>query len=128
VRRPGARVIGVEPELSPTLHEGLKAGKPVPVETKSAADGLNGPWAGVDCVRVCTALGVESVLVTEEELREAFRFLYGRAKLACEVGGAAATAALLSGKVVPEGGQTVISVVSGGNVEPQIASAILAER
>lgn len=127
-RRPGARVIGVEPELSPALHESLKAGKPVTVEPKSAADGLNGPYAGAGGVRVCTALGVESILVSEEELREAFRFLYGRAKLACELAGAAATAALLSGKVAPEQGQTVVAVVSGGNVEPEIASAILAGR
>jgi threonine dehydratase len=127
-RRPGARVIGVEPELSRALHESLKAGKPVTVEPRSAADGLNGPHAGAGCVRVCTALGVESVLVSEEELREAFRFLYGRAKLACELAGAAGTAALLSRKVVLEPGQTAIVVVSGGNVEPEMASAILAGR
>ena len=127
-RRPDARVIAVEPELSPALHEGLTAGEPVTVDLGSAADGLSAPFVGADCLRICTALGVESVLVSEEELREAFRFLYGRAKLACELAGAASTAALLSGKVAPERGQTVVAVVSGGNVEPQIASAILAGR
>jgi threonine dehydratase len=122
---PNVRVIAVEPERSPALHESLKAGEPVTVEAKSIADGLNGPYAGANCVRVCTELGVESVLVTEEALKEAFRFMYGRMKLACEVAGAATAAALLSGVVEPERGQTVAAVVSGGNVAPQTAAAIL---
>jgi threonine dehydratase len=123
--RPAARVIAVEPERSPALHESLKAGEPVTVEAKSIADGLNGPYAGANCVRVCLELGVESVLVTEDALKEAFVFMYGRMKLACEVAGAATAAALLSGIVVPESGQTVAAVVSGGNVAPKTAAAIL---
>ena len=123
--RPEARVIAVEPERSPALNESLRAGEPVTVEAKSIADGLNGPYAGANCVRVCRELGVESVLVTEDALREAFRFMYGRMKLACEVAGAATAAALLSGAIVPEPGQTVAAVVSGGNVAPETAAAIL---
>jgi threonine dehydratase len=123
---PGARVVAVEPERSPALHESLKAGEPVTVEAKSIADGLNGPYAGGNCVRVCTELGVESVLVTEEALREAFIFMYGRMKLACEVAGAATAAALMSGAVDFEPGQTIAAVVSGGNVAPKTAAAILA--
>jgi threonine dehydratase len=122
---PQARVIAVEPERSPALHESLKVGEPVTVEAKSIADGLNGPYAGANCVRICTELGVESVLVTEDSLREAFRFMYARMKLACEVAGAATAAALLSGAFAPEPGQTVTAVVSGGNVAPKTAAAIL---
>jgi threonine dehydratase len=123
---PDARIIAIEPEKSPALHESLEAGEPVTVEAQSIADGLNGPYAGGNCVRVCTELGVESVLVTEEALKEAFRFMYGRMKLACEVAGAATAAALLSGAVELEPGQTVAAVVSGGNVAPKTAAAILA--
>jgi threonine dehydratase len=126
--RPDARVIGVEPELSDALHASLQAGEPVTVQARSAADGLNGPYAGANCVEVCKALGVESALVTEEALADAFRFLYGRAKLACELAGAATTAALLSGAVRLEPGQTAVAVVSGGNVAPETAVAILAGR
>jgi threonine dehydratase len=122
---PEARVVAIEPERSPALHESLEAGEPVTVEAKSIADGLNGPYAGANCVRVCTELGVESVLVSEDALREAFRFMYGRMKLACEVAGAATAAALMSGAVELEPGQTVAAVVSGGNVAPQTAVAIL---
>jgi len=120
------RVVAVEPVRSPALHESLKAGEPVTVEANSIADGLNGPYAGANCVRVCAELGVESVLVTEDALRDAFRFMYGRMKLACEVAGAATAAALMSGAVQVERGQTVAAVVSGGNVAPKTAAAILA--
>jgi threonine dehydratase len=126
--RPDARVVAIEPELSAALHESLKVGEPVTVEPLSIADGLNGPYAGGNCVRICGALGIESVLVTEDDLREGFRFMYGRMKLACEVAGAATAAALLAGKVELEPGAKVAAVVSGGNVAPQAAVAILAER
>jgi threonine dehydratase len=126
--RPDARIVAVEPELSAALHESLKVGKPVTVEPRSIADGLNGPYAGGNCVEICGALGVESVLVTEDDLKEGFRFMYGRMKLACEVAGAATAAALLAGKVELEPGSKVAAVVSGGNVAPEAAVAILAER
>ncbi len=124
--KPAARVIAVEPERSPALHEGMKAGKVVHVEAESAADGLNGPYAGENCIAVCLEHGVESVLVTEDDLRAGFHFMYGRMKLASELAGAATAAALLSGRVDLEPGQTIAAVVSGGNVAPKTAAAILA--
>ncbi len=126
--RPAAKVVAVEPERSPALHDALQAGRSVPVEPRSIADGLGAPFAGEHAVAVCSVLGVESVLVTEEEIEEGFRFLYARAKLACEPAGAAATGALLAGKIALEPGQQVVSVVSGGNAAPETASAILASR
>ena len=68
---------------------------------------------------------MESALVTEDELRAGFHFMYGRMKWACELAGAATAAALLAGKVDLEPGQTVAAVVSGGNVAPKTAAAIL---
>jgi threonine dehydratase len=124
-RLPQARVIAVEPEISRALHDGLAAGHSVPVAPKSAADALNAPFAGERCIEICSAFGVESVLVSEDELADAFRWLYVRTKLACELGAAASTAALLSGKVPLEPGETVVAVVSGGNIAPQQAAAIL---
>jgi len=117
------RVVAVEPEGSNALALALAAGEPVPVTPQTIADALTAPFAGGLPISICAALGVEVVLVSEAEIREAFRFLYGRAKLAVEPGGAAAVAAVLAGKV--EGG-CVVSVVSGGNVSADIASAILA--
>jgi threonine dehydratase len=125
-RHPDARVIAVEPEGSQALHAGLEAGHSVRVPTDTAADALTGPFAGERCLEICTALGVESVLVSEQELVDAFRFLYARTKLACELGAAAPTAALLAGKAGVEPGQTIVAIVSGGNVGPKQAAAILA--
>jgi threonine dehydratase len=120
----GRRVIAVEPELSPALHDGLAAGRSVPVEPRSIADGLSAPFAGEHAVAICRELGVESVLVSEDEIADGMRFIYTRAKLACEPAAAVGVAALRAGKVAV-GGETVVVVVSGGNVAPQTAGAIL---
>jgi threonine dehydratase len=126
--RPDVRVIGVEPETSTALRSALAAGGPVPVEPRSVADGLNAPFAGETCLAVCRELVESVVLVSEDEIREGFRFLYERAKLACEPAGAASTAALLAGKIPLDRGDRVAVIVSGGNVEARIASDILAPR
>jgi threonine dehydratase len=118
-------VVAVEPELSPALHEGLEAGNSVPVSPRSVADGLGAPFAGENAIAACRDYGVESVLVSEDEIRDAMRFLYGRAKLACEPAGAAAVAALRAGRIR---GSRVCCVVSGGNVAGPTAAAILGER
>jgi threonine dehydratase len=65
------------------------------------------------------------VLVTDDEIKAAMRFLYARAKLACEPGAAAAVAAVLSGRVE---GERICCVVSGGNVSAETTAAILVEQ
>ena len=122
------RVVAVEPERSRALHAALEAGRPVPVEPASAADGLNAPFAGELALAACRARAIETVLVSEEEIGEAMRFLYGRAKLACEAAGAAATAALLAEKIQLTEGEKVAAIVSGGNIDARTASGILALR
>jgi threonine dehydratase len=122
------RVVAVEPESSQALHAGLAAGRSVPVEPRSVADGLNAPFAGALVLEACASRPVETVLVTEDEIVTGMRFLYERAKLACEPAGAAATAALLAGKVGLRDGETVAVIVSGGNVATQTASGILGLR
>jgi threonine dehydratase len=122
---PETRVVAVEPEGSAALHAALEAGRPVAVEARSMADGLNAPFAGEHAVAACRARGVESVLVTEEEIAAGFRFLYESAKLAAEPAGAAGVAALLAGKIQAVEAATVAVVVSGGNVSAQTASDIL---
>jgi threonine dehydratase len=120
-----ARVLGVEPELSTAMHSALAAGERVEVTPSSIADGLNAPHAGRNALAIVRERVEEVVLVSEDEIGDAFRFLYERAKLACEPAGAAAVAALMAGKVT---GDRVVAVVSGGNVGAQTASAILAQR
>jgi len=120
-----ARVVGVAPERAQAFPAGLAAGHSVPVETDTIADGLAPPFAGELPIEICRGK-VETVLVTEEEIAEGMRFLYARAKLACEPAGAAAAGAVLAGKV--DGGPGVAVIVSGGNVEPEQAAAILGKQ
>ena len=103
--RAAARVVGVEPELSrraaprargrASRCRSSRGRSPTGSARPSPASTPSGSAASV---------GVESVLVTEEEIADGMRFLYGRAKLACEPAGAAASAALLAGKVAVEPG------------------------
>jgi threonine dehydratase len=123
---PGVRVVGVEPSMSQAMTSALAAGRSVPVDALSIADGLNAPFAGELPLQVVQDLGLEIVLVEEDEIESATRFLYERAKLACEPAGAASVAALMTGKARVEQGETVVCVVSGGNVAAHTAAAILA--
>lgn len=124
--RPDARVVAVEPEGSAALHAALFAGRPVKIVPTSIADGLNAPFAGRRCVAVARKHDVETVLVTEDEIRAGFCFLYGRAKLAVEPAAAAAAGALMGRRIGGLEGAKVVSVVSGGNVSARMASDILA--
>ncbi len=117
-----ARVVAVEPERAAAFSAGLAAGHSVRVETDTIADGLAPPFAGELPLELCRGR-VETVLVSEEEIAAGMRFLYARAKLACEPAGAAAAAAVLAGKV--EAGPGIAVVVSGGNVDPREAAATL---
>ena len=117
-----ARIVGVAPERAQAFPAGLAAGHSVRVETNTIADGLAPPFAGDLPLEICRGR-VETVLVTEKEIAEGMRFLYAHAKLACEPAGAAAAGAVLAGKV--QAGPGVAVIVSGGNVEPRQAAAIL---
>jgi threonine dehydratase len=117
-----ARVVAVEPERAQCFTAGLAAGRSVRVETDTIADGLAPPFAGELPLELCRGR-VDTVLVTEDEIAAGMRFLYARAKLACEPAGAAAAGAVLAGKVDAGPGMAVI--VSGGNVDPEQAAAIL---
>jgi len=120
------RIVGVEPELSAAFTAGLAAGKSVHIDLQpTSADGLAPPFAGELNLAVGRERVEQVVLVTEDEIAEAMRFLYGRAKLACEPSGAAATAALLAGKIPVEPGSTVVAVVSGGNAAANVAAVML---
>jgi threonine dehydratase len=127
-QHPDVRVIGVEPEGAANMTAALEAGAVVQIVPETIADGLAAPFAGAGTLAACRAHVDEVVLVDDGQIAEAFRFLYTRAKLACESAGAASTAALLAGKIRLERGEHVVAVVSGGNTAPETASAILAAR
>jgi threonine dehydratase len=113
--RPGARVIGVEPEAGDDYRRSLEAGERVQIPVPDTiADALQIARPGELTFEVNSRLLDGVVTVTDAELIEAMRFLFERLKLVAEPGGAAAVAALLAGRVEP--GDAVGVVVSGGNV------------
>jgi threonine dehydratase len=117
--RPETRVVAVELEAGPGLAPALEAGKPVPVRRPpdTLADGLTPPFVGALPLAIAREAVDEIVTVSEEAIREAIRLLLTRAKLYVEGSGAAATAALLSGRVRAPVGARVVAIVSGGNVD-----------
>lgn len=123
---PQTRVVGVEPEGAAALSAALARGEVVRIEPRTIADGLAAPFTGGHALAVCRERVDEVVLVSDEEIAAAVRFLYGRAKLACEPAGAAAVAALLSGRLRVGEAEPVVAVVSGGNADPKVVAAILA--
>ena len=117
---PRCRVVGVELAAGAGMTPALAAGKPVPVpRPPSIADGLMAPFVGALPLEVAQQALDEIVLVSDEEIMEAMRALLIRAKLYVEGAGAAATAALLAGKVKLPAGARVVAIVSGGNVDPE---------
>jgi threonine dehydratase len=110
------RVIGVEPELAPTLSEALTAGRPVDTPAGGiAADSLAPRRVGELMFPIAQAFVARVVLVSDQAIREAQRALWRAARIVAEPGGAAALAALLGGAYVPAPGERVGVVVSGGN-------------
>jgi len=117
--QPAAAIVAVELEAGPGLSPALAAGKPVPVPRPAGtlADGMTPPFVGALPLEIAREAVADVVTVTEEAIVEGMKSLLTRAKLYVEGSGAAATAALLSGKVKTRPGARVVAVVSGGNVD-----------
>ena len=110
------RVIGVEPETAPTLTRALAAGKPVDAEAGGiAADSLAPRRVGELMFPIARAHVARVVLVADAAIRRAQEALWETARVVAEPGGAAAFSALLDRAYVPEPGERVGVVVSGGN-------------
>jgi threonine dehydratase len=110
------RVVGVEPEASPTLAKALAAGHPVDAETGGiAADSLAPRRVGEVVFPIARRYVDRVVLVSDAAIRQAQRSLWDRIRIVAEPGAAAALAALLSARYTPRPGERVGVLVSGGN-------------
>ncbi len=110
------RVVGVEPEASPTLAKALAAGRPVDVETGGvAADSLAPRRVGEAVFPIAQRHVDRVVLVTDEAIRHAQKALWAGIRIVAEPGAAAAFAALISARYQPRAGERVGVLVSGGN-------------
>jgi len=110
------KVIGVEPDASPTLTQALLAGEPVDAETAGiAADSLAPRRVGNQVFPIAARHVDHVVLVSDAAIRQAQEMLWSGMRIVAEPGGAAAFAALLSGRYQPRAGEHVGVVLSGGN-------------
>jgi len=111
------KIIGVEPELSPTLFQALAAGHPVDAETNGiAADSLAPRRVGELMFPIAKKFVDRVILVSDEAIREAQQVLWDTVRVAAEPGGAAALAALTERKYVPEKQERVGVLICGGNM------------
>ena len=109
------RVIGVEPELAPTLAHALAAGRPVDAPAGGIAADSLAPRRIGERVFPIAQRHVESVLVTDDAIAAAQRALWSTLRIAAEPGGATSLAAVLSGRFTPQPGSRIAIVISGGN-------------
>ena len=110
------RLIGVEPEAAPTLTRAFEAGHPVDAEAGGiAADSLAPRRVGERGFPIVQRFVHQVVLVTDDAIVEAQHTLWRVLRIVAEPGGAAAFAALLSGRYCPQAGERVGVLVCGGN-------------
>ena len=110
------RIVAVEPEQSPTLHAAIAAGAPVDAPAGGlAADSLAPRRVGELMFPIARAHVEQVVLVSDEAIRQAQAALWSSLRLVAEPGGAAAFAALLSGRYRPLPGERVAVLLCGAN-------------
>lgn len=110
------KVVGVEPETSCALHAALAAGAPVDVTVSGvAADSLGAKRVGTIAFDVAGRHVDHVALVPDAAIKAAQELLWDRLRIVAEPGGAAALAALTSGRYRPRPGERVGVLVCGGN-------------
>jgi threonine dehydratase len=120
---PSAKVIGVEPEHSNSMYVSRQAGQVTALpSTDTIADGLRSLAPGDLTFAQVQAFVDDIVLVSEEAIMDAIRFMLFRSKLVVEPSGAVGVAALLSGVFKPDARTAV--VLSGGNISPKLVKEL----
>jgi threonine dehydratase len=125
---PDADIVVVEPQGWDDMTKSLEKGEIVPVEADAPptlCDALQTPRVSPITFGILRDRNAKALWVSDEEVKDAVRFAWREHRLVVEPGGAAALAALLSGKVAPRDGTVV--VLSGGNIDPELHARIIAE-
>ena len=110
------RIVAVEPEPAPTLHDALAAGRPVDAPAGGiAADSLAPRQVGALMFPIAQRFVERAVLVSDEAIREAQLRLWSALRIVAEPGAAAALAALISGRYHPTPGERIAVLLCGAN-------------
>jgi threonine dehydratase len=113
------RIIAIEPEGAPTLYRAFEAGRPVDAPAEGiAADSLAPKRVGEMMFPIAEAFVERSILVSDDDIIAAQKALWNRVRIVSEPGGAAAFAALLSGRYAPGPSERVAVLVCGANTNP----------
>ncbi len=124
---PGARILGVEPEGADDWVRSLAAGERVMIDPPvTIADGVRTRQPGVLTYAVVSRLADGVVTVTDDQIREATRFMVLRMKTVVEPTGALPAAALMCGAAGRVDNLRVGVIISGGNIDPGVLCDILA--
>ena len=123
--RPKIKVYGVQAKNASSMFESVLTGEHVKTETvETFADGIAVKTPGVQTLAMVREYVDQIVTVTEDEIATAILTLMEKQKLIAEGAGATAVAALLFNKL-PTGGQNVVAIVSGGNIDVNILSRVI---
>ena len=127
---PEAVVIGVEPELAADARDSFRLGErvawPAADVQRTIADALRVERVGALPFEHIRELVTDIVAVTEDEIRATIGLLAGQARLIAEPGGAAAVAACLFHSGELPTARTPVAVLSGGNIDPELLTRVLA--
>lgn len=124
---PNSRIIGAEPEGWDDMRVSIQKGEIVsvgPNPPPTLCDALQTPRVSPITFSILDSRDAAIVSVNDLEVGEAVRWAWNEHKLVVEPGGAAALAALLSGKAEVEDGMAV--VLSGGNIDPALHEKLIA--
>jgi threonine dehydratase len=122
--RPDLRIFGVEPADANDTFLSMQAGKRVEIPMpRTIADGLRSPMPGAITFPIVQRHVEKVVLVSDEEIMAAVRFLLVHLKIVSEPSGAVPAAALLQRRLVP-GLKRIGAVISGGNIDLELLASL----
>ncbi|ARE83685.1 threonine dehydratase [Roseovarius sp. TM1035] len=124
--KPSLRVIGISMDRGAAMYESIRAGHPVEVEeVPSLADSLGG-GVGMQnrlSYAMCRDLLDDVILVTEEEIYHAMQVLYYEDRIVAEGACVVGLAAVLSGKLAPQG--PTATIITGRNLDMALFTKVM---
>lgn len=122
--RPSVRVFGAEPEVANDTFLSVQAGRRITIPSPpTIADGLRSPSPGALTFPIIQTYAERVILVTEDEIKEAVKYLLARMKILAEPSGAVSAAVVLNEKL-PSGCHRVGVIISGGNVDWDVLASL----
>ena len=125
-QKPETRIVGVQAAGAATVAEALDKGEPVVLDSvDTIADGVATGQIGKNTLPLIQKYVDEVVTVTDPEIASAVMLLLERAKTMVEGAGATSIAAILERRIEYDPGETIVPVLSGGNIDLNLLSTVI---